>query len=80
MENDSFEDVFSLEEAINEGLKRGAEYVLECLDFDGSIDFEFVFPGECIGSIEKACWRSSFIVSCHYMNKLREAEGLEKVI
>ena len=80
-ENDSYEDVLpensSLTQILKHGLKIGAMYVLICADSDKSIPREpvFVMPGECVGSIEKACWRSSFHVEHFDLDEIRRKEA-----
>lgn len=81
-ENDSFYEELpersSVTQMIEHGLKIGAEHLLVCTDSDESIPREpvFVLTGECVGKIEKACWRSSFNVEHFDLNEIRQREGL----
>lgn len=78
LENDSLEDEpLTRGAAIKLGIGNGATHVLCCLDIDGSVEYVLVMPGECIGKIEKACWRSSFSVETIDLDEMRKDEALE---
>lgn len=77
--NDSlFDDTpRTFREAVAIGLRTGATHVLECVDHDGEVEYVLVKPGECIGSVEKACWRSSFNVNTLDLDEMRQAEAVQ---
>lgn len=63
--NDSYEyEPHTREQFIAHGVKLGATHTLICTDHDGSLEAEYVMVGQCVGTIEKCCWRSSFSVEC----------------
>jgi hypothetical protein len=77
--NDSMDPVFqSKAEMIRYGLNIGAAYVLICMSSEPGEPLEpvFVMPGECIGTVEKACWRSSFSVETIDLEELRYMESV----
>lgn len=54
-----------LDEAMMHAKNIGATHVLECLDSDGSVQFEYVFSDEDVFRVERLCWKSSFHVTVH---------------
>ena len=80
--NDSFEDeqpFVSRDQAICIALEKGATHVLICTDHDETVPQEavYVMPGECVGKIEKACWRSSFNVDTIDVDEIRRNGAME---
>lgn len=75
-ENDSLvSEPLTRQEAIAHGLREGATHVLACTDHDGGVEYVLVARGQCVGTIEKACWRSSFSVRALDLDELRRAEA-----
>lgn len=65
-ENDSLDhEPQVLDEAMVHAKNIGATHILECLDSDGSVQFDYALPDEDVCRIEHWCWKSSFHVNVY---------------